>query len=59
MMGAAWSSTISYAVQSLVVVIFFGRITGVPLRKLWVPERGDLDLYRRLYHRLRGRLPSA
>lgn len=53
-LGAAWASTISYALQSLVVVILFQRVTRVPLRNLVVPQRGDLDLYRRLARRIRG-----
>ncbi|MBM3287919.1 MAG: hypothetical protein FJY88_11295 [Candidatus Eisenbacteria bacterium] len=48
MVGAAWSSTISYAVQSFVLILFFLRITGIPARKLFIPERGDLEIYRRL-----------
>jgi len=58
MLGAAWSSTISYAIQSLVVVLFFLRITGVPVRKLVVPERGDIEIYRRLLRQLRRRVPA-
>ncbi len=53
MLGAAWSSTISYTIQSLVAVTFFVRITGVSPKKLIIPERGDLEIYRRIYARLR------
>ncbi len=56
-LGAAGSSTISYALQSLVVVLLFVKITGVPLRQLVVPQRGDLDVYRRALRRVRtGRM---
>lgn len=51
-LGAAWSSTISYALQSLVVVILFVRVTGVPFRNLVVPRREDLEIYRRLARRV-------
>ena len=58
MIGAAWASTLSYALQSLLMILFFLRITRVPLRKLIVPERGDVELYRRLVRsgveRMRG-----
>jgi len=61
MLGAARSSCISYALQSLIVTIFFLRITGLPARKLLIPERGDIELYRRSYARLRAgrRRPGA
>jgi O-antigen/teichoic acid export membrane protein len=57
MVGAAWSSSISYGVQSLTLAFIFVRITGVPWRKLVVPERKDVDIYRRILARipLRGR----
>lgn len=58
MIGAAWSSTISYGIQSMLMVLFFLRITGVPFSKLVLPERGDIDLYRRLWARLLRRQPS-
>lgn len=56
MIGAARSSLISYAVQSLIVTIFFLRITGIPIRKLLIPERGDIELYRRLIRKARDRV---
>jgi O-antigen/teichoic acid export membrane protein len=56
MLGAARSSLIAYAVQSLFVTIFFLRITGLPLSKLLIPERGDVELYRRAYRQLRARM---
>ncbi len=56
MLGAAWSSSIAYTLQSALMIVFFVRITGVPVRKLLVPERGDVELYRRLAGRLRVRL---
>ena len=55
MIGAAWASAVSYGVQSLVMIGYFLRISGVPLRKLVVPERGDIELYRRILQHLRDR----
>ncbi len=59
MLGAAWSSTISYAVQSLVVAVFFLRITGVGAGKLVIPERGDIEIYRRIVSELVRRPASG
>jgi O-antigen/teichoic acid export membrane protein len=53
MLGAAWSSAISYGVQSAAMILFFLRITGVPFRKLIIPERGDIEIYRGILRRLR------
>jgi O-antigen/teichoic acid export membrane protein len=58
MLGAAWSSTISYAVQSLVVVIFFLRITRVPAGLLFLPQRGDLEIYLRVIRHVRARIAA-
>ncbi len=58
MLGAAWSSTISYALQSLIVAIIFLKITGVPARLLFVPQRGDLEIYFRMIRRVRARVVS-
>lgn len=55
MLGAAWASAISYGMQSLLIAIFFLRITGVPARRLVVPEPIDLEIYRRLFQRVRAR----
>ena len=53
MLGAAWSSAISYGVQSAAMILFFLRITGVPFRKLIIPERKDIEIYRGILRRLR------
>ena len=55
MLGAAWSSAVSYGVQSAVMIVFFLRITHVPFRKLVIPERGDIEIYRQIFQRLRDR----
>lgn len=55
MLGAAWSSAVSYGVQSFVMILFFLKISGVPFSKLVIPERGDVELYRRIFDRLRDR----
>jgi O-antigen/teichoic acid export membrane protein len=57
-LGAAWSSTICYALQSLILVITFVRITGVPAHKLVVPERRDLEIYRRIWRQVRRAAPA-
>jgi O-antigen/teichoic acid export membrane protein len=56
MMGAAYASAIAYGVQSAVMILFFVRITGVPFRKLIIPERGDIEIYRRILQRLLERV---
>jgi O-antigen/teichoic acid export membrane protein len=58
MLGAAWSSTISYGLQSLIVAVIFLRITGVPARLLFVPQRGDLEIYFRMIRRIRARFAT-
>jgi Na+-driven multidrug efflux pump len=47
-LGAALASTVSYTAQSLVMAIFFWRITGIPPYRLVVPGREDVALWRRL-----------
>lgn len=47
-LGAALASTVSYTAQSLVMAIFFWRITGIPPHRLIVPGREDLAVWRRL-----------
>ena len=56
--GAALSSTISYALTTLLSLVFLRRVTGIGLRALAVPSRGDLDDY---VHALRmvARLPAV
>lgn len=58
MLGAAWSSTASYALQSLVVMIFFLRITRVSIGKLFLPQPGDLEIYLRILRRVRARIAA-
>lgn len=55
--GAALAATISYAAQSLLMMILFWRLTGIPPHKLIVPERQDLELGRAVLARAlrRGR----
>jgi O-antigen/teichoic acid export membrane protein len=40
--GAAWASTVAYALQSALLVAVFWRVTGVGPRALFVPTREDL-----------------
>jgi O-antigen/teichoic acid export membrane protein len=57
--GAAWASTISYSTQSIIMGLFFWRITGISPLLLVVPQFSDLKLYRgiaaKLADRVRGR----
>lgn len=39
--GAALSSTISYAVAAVLISYFYKRLTGTPIRELLIPQRGD------------------
>jgi hypothetical protein len=52
------ASTASYALQSLVVMIFFLRITRVSITKLFLPQRGDLEIYLRILRQIRARLAA-
>jgi hypothetical protein len=45
-------------VQSLVVVIFFLRITRVPAGLLFLPQRGDLEIYLRVIRHVRARIAA-
>jgi O-antigen/teichoic acid export membrane protein len=42
--GAAWASTISYTLQSIVMLVFFRRLSGVGFREALVPGREDVRL---------------
>lgn len=53
-LGAAWTSTVAYFVQTLLLLLFYMRVTDVPLRVLLVPQRSDLVVYRRLALSWRG-----
>jgi O-antigen/teichoic acid export membrane protein len=59
MLGAAWSSAVSYLLQSAMVAVFFLRVTGVPILKLVVPEANDVLIYRRIAERLRARVRGS
>jgi O-antigen/teichoic acid export membrane protein len=50
LVGAALSSTVSYSLYAVVIMIFFLRITGVSVVSLVVPTSGDVRL---LWHRAR------
>lgn len=58
MLGAAWASTASYAIQSFIVMIFFLRITRVPITKLILPQSGDIEIYARILRKLRARVTA-
>jgi len=42
--GAAWASTISYTLQSVLMLIFFRKLSGVGFREALVPGREDVRL---------------
>lgn len=44
--GASISSTISYTAAAVAILVIFNKATGMPIKKLVIPERGDWQLYR-------------
>jgi O-antigen/teichoic acid export membrane protein len=40
-LGAAWSTSIAYALNLLLVGVMFRAMHGIPLRALWLPGRAD------------------
>jgi O-antigen/teichoic acid export membrane protein len=48
LVGAAASTTVSYALAAVVLVALCGRILGVPMHELAVPRLSDLAAYRRV-----------
>jgi Na+-driven multidrug efflux pump len=61
--GAAVASSLAYAAFGIGSLVVLSRIAGVPVRRLTVPTRDDLGLYRRaggaLLKRLRRELPEG
>ncbi len=51
--GAALASTTAYFTQSLLMAIFWWRVTGISPHHLVVPQRGDLAHYRAMWERVR------
>jgi O-antigen/teichoic acid export membrane protein len=62
MYGAAVASSIAYAVQSAVLVVFFVRVSGVGATSVLIPKLEDLPHYsrwlRQTFEGLRTRIPS-
>jgi O-antigen/teichoic acid export membrane protein len=54
--GAALASSISYTLSTVIVIVFFRRVTRVPLRTALIPTRADLGDYRDGIERLRAHL---
>lgn len=46
--GAALSSTISYAVAAVLISYFYKRLTGTPIRELLIPQRGDWQALKKM-----------
>ena len=42
--GAAWASTVSYTLQSVVMLVFFRKLSGVGFREALIPKREDVRL---------------
>jgi len=53
--GAAWASTAAYITQSVLMAIFFWRITGISPWRLIIPAREDFALYRAIAARISAR----
>jgi len=58
LVGAAWAMTLGYVASSLVLLVAFGRASGLGLREAWAPRAGDAAALRRAagetWARLRG-----
>ena len=54
--GASIASTVSYSVSALMLIVFFIRETGAPLRQLLVPTSEDVGLAMQLAQPLLKRL---
>ncbi len=54
--GAALASSVSYTFSTALVIGFFRRVTGVPLRHALLPTRAELEDYRDALARLRAHL---
>ena len=57
--GAALASTVAYTTQSLIMAIFFWRVTGISPLRLIIPERRDLAMYKGLRDKIAARLPAS
>jgi O-antigen/teichoic acid export membrane protein len=53
-MGAAWTSTFAYTIQTIMLTLVYHYVTGVRLKDLLVPRREDLGWYRRVIAYGRG-----
>ncbi|MBD3236948.1 MAG: oligosaccharide flippase family protein [Candidatus Eisenbacteria bacterium] len=56
LLGAAWASTISYSTQSVIMALFFWRITAISPLSLILPRPSDVRLYLDAFVQLRQRL---
>lgn len=56
--GAALASSISYSLYTIVVMIYFGRITGVRAAAIVVPRAGDVRYLIRIILRETSRVPA-
>ncbi len=53
--GAAWASTLAYATQALLMLLYFWRVTGVGPARILLPDRDDWVAYKNLAGRLARR----
>ncbi len=51
--GAAWASTLAYAGQALLMLLYFWRVSGVPPGQVLCPDKEDWQAYRGILGRLR------
>jgi len=49
--GAAWASTIAYTLQSLIMLVFFRRLSGIALPRAMFVDRDDFALYAGLFRK--------
>ena len=53
--GAAWASTVAYATQAFLMLLYYWRVTGLSPACILLPDREDARAYRRLIGRIAGR----
>jgi O-antigen/teichoic acid export membrane protein len=44
--GASLSSTLSYTISSIIIMVIFTKVSGVSIRKVIIPQGSDWQLYR-------------
>ena len=57
--GAAWASTIAYFLAALSMIAFYLRVTGIPLRHLFLPGPNDQGILKDAARVIRFLLPGS